>query len=174
MKNKKIDKLLTKISLGDNEAFEELYLLTSRGVFAFLYSYLNNYQDTEDAMQSVYLKIKLHISTYNIGTNGKAWIFQIAKNYALNVISKRKKNATESIDDVKIAVEQNFDVDTPIMDLIKNYLSKEEQQILILHILWSYKHREIAEILNCPTGTITSKYKRAVEKLKIKIKEKKL
>ena len=58
MKKAEIDKLLQKTAKGDNAAFERLYEKTKRGVFAFLYTYLQNYADTEDAMQTVYLKIK--------------------------------------------------------------------------------------------------------------------
>ena len=61
MDERQIDKLLTRISTGDNEAFEELYEKTKRGVFSFVYSYLDNYASTEDVMQTVYLKIKLNI-----------------------------------------------------------------------------------------------------------------
>ena len=49
-------------------------------------------------------------------------------------------------------------------------INEEEQRIVTLHVLWRYKHREIADILGCPTGTVTSKYKRSVEKVKAVIK----
>ncbi|MDE6373709.1 MAG: RNA polymerase subunit sigma-24, partial [Clostridia bacterium] len=74
MDKNQIDKLLVKISRGDNAAFEELYERTKKGVFSFLYSYLKNYENTEDAMQSVFLKIKLNAAQYERGTNGSAWI----------------------------------------------------------------------------------------------------
>ena len=50
-------------------------------------------------------------------------------------------------------------------------LSEEEQRIVTLHVQWGYKHRELAQILGCPTGTVTSKYKRAIEKLRKALKE---
>jgi RNA polymerase sigma-70 factor (ECF subfamily) len=50
-------------------------------------------------------------------------------------------------------------------------LTDEEQRIIILHVLWGYKHREIGKILDCPTGTVTSKYKRAIEKMRKALKE---
>ena len=54
---------------------------------------------------------------------------------------------------------------------MERILSEDEQRIVTLHVVWDYKHREIAEILGCPTGTVTSKYKRAIEKLKKSLKE---
>ena len=56
MRHAQTDKLLRRIAMGDNQAFEQLYERSKRGVFAFLHTYLHNYADTEDAMQMVYLK----------------------------------------------------------------------------------------------------------------------
>ena len=160
------DRLLRKIAKGDNLAFESLYLKTRRGVYAFLYSYLKNSHDTEDAMQTVYLKIKLNISSYKIGTNGRAWILQIAKNHALTLL-KQNKRQEELVENRT----NEYTFGGEITDIIERVLSEEEKRILILHVLWGYKHREIAEELSCPTGTVTSKYKRAIEKLRKELEE---
>lgn len=155
------------ISQGDNDAFNELYKQTGKGVFAFIYSYLKNYQDAEDVLQGVYLKIKLNAYQYKQGTNARAWILQIAKNLSLNEIKKRKP-AEELTDDVPST---QFSPSMGISDVMNKVLDEDERQIMILHVLWGYKHREIAEILNCPTGTVTSKYKRSIEKMKQALKE---
>ena len=54
---------------------------------------------------------------------------------------------------------------------MQRVLTEEEQRIVTLHVVWNYKHREIAEMLGVPTGTVTSKYKRSIEKLKNAFKE---
>jgi len=167
MDKKYIDNLLYKISNGDNSAFEELYLKTRKGVFAFLYTYFQNYHDAEDAMQNAYLKLKRSIHTYKHGTNGTAWILQIAKSYALTELKKNKSVvALESVPEASCELEYNS-----VIDVMKRVLSQEEERIVTLHVLWEYKHREIGEALGLPTGTVTSKYKRAIEKLKNSLKE---
>lgn len=171
MKGAEIDKLLQKTALGDNEAFELLYARTKRGVFSFLHSYFHNYADTEDAMQTVYLKIKVGIDSYRLGTNGRAWILQIAKNHALNELKKRRQTVDlESLETPPFA-EQPCLGESGVEEVMQRVLSIEERRIIILHVLWGYKHREIAQMQNCATGTITSKYKRAIEKLKRALKE---
>jgi RNA polymerase sigma-70 factor (ECF subfamily) len=167
MRETNIDSLLREIANGDNDAFETLYLRTSRGVYAFLYGYFHSHADTEDAMQTVYLKVKMGIGSYRAGTNGRAWLLQIAKNHALNELAKRKN--TVLIDDFDIPVQENFD--EGFTAELKTILTEEEYQIVTLHVLWKYKHREIAMMLSCPTGTVTSKYKRAIGKLKARLKE---
>ena len=169
MDERQIDKLLCRISTGDNQAFEGLYDKTRRGVFSFIYSYLNNYESTEDVMQTVYLKVKLNIDKYRQGTNGRAWLLEIAKNLALNEIKQRK-----SAEYKNELISGNAVVQAPtgeITDIMRRTLTKEEQRIVILHVLWGYKHREIARIMDVPTGTITSKYKRSISKMQQALKE---
>ena len=160
VRKRQIDHLLALVAKGDNEAFSQLYSATSHGVFSIVYSYMNNYEDTEDIMQTVYLKIKLNIDSYKIGTNGGAWILSIAKNLALNEL--KKKRHTEDIDEQNAGSYEDHS-SLEITEIMSKVLSKEEQEIVTLHVLWKYKHKEIAKMLNCPTGTITSKYKRAIE-----------
>ena len=118
-------------------------------------------------MQTVYLKIKLYIDKYTPDTNGRAWILQIAKNLALNELYARKK--TINIDDTDI--EDKSPMPDGISETMQKVLDEEERRIVIMHVLWGFKHREIAEMINCPTGTVTSKYKRSIAKLKSALKE---
>ena len=161
------DRLLQRISHGDNAAFEELYVKTRRGVYAFLYTYVQRNADAEDLMQTVYLKVKTNISQYRHGTNGSAWILQIAKNLALNEL---KKSSRLQLSDEVIGTSDTFEYGT-VSDAMRRTLSEEEQRIITLHVLWGYRHREIADMLGCPTGTVTSKYKRAIKKMKEALKE---
>lgn len=167
-----INKLLVKIASGDQDAFAQLYIDTSKGVYAFLYTYLQNHHDCEDAMQEVYLKIKCNIHQYRPGTNGSAWILQIAKNHALNMLQYQSRHQMVDIDEV-VAVAENDGLSAVggVMDTMRRVLTQQEQQIVTMHVLWGYKHRQIAKELGCPTGTITSKYKRAVDKLKAELKD---
>ncbi len=168
MNKREIDIALKKISQGDEASFEKLYVETKGGVYAFLYSYFSNGADCEDAMQTTYLKIKQNVSQYQVGTNGLAWILQVAKNTALNEL--RKKANLEKRQSDFLPSEQNKieSVETKecLTAIMKKILDGEEQRIVILKVVWGYRHKEIAKIMNCPIGTVTSKYKRATEKLK--------
>ena len=170
MNRTELDGLLRLIAKGDNSAFEDFYLRTKNGVYAFLYTYFHNAADTEDAMQCVYLKIKMNIHGYLFGSNPSAWILQIAKHHALNELRRRRK---ELVSDEAVALHSAETVafTDGITDVMQQTLTEEEQRIVTLHVLWQYKHREIAEILGCPTGTVTSKYKRAIKKMQDALKE---
>ena len=45
-------------------------------------------------------------------------------------------------------------------------LSDEERQIVMLHAVSGFKHREIAGLLEMPLSTVLSKYNRAMKKLR--------
>lgn len=170
MDRTELDGLLRLIAQGDNSAFAELYARTKRGVYAFLYTYFHNAVDAEDAMQTVYLKIKTGIGGYRIGSNARAWILQIAKNQALNELRRRQRE-TVSDEEVQMRAPITESPTHGVTDVMQRTLTEEEQRIVTLHVLWNYKHREIAEMLECPTGSVTSKYKRAIEKMREALKE---
>ena len=86
-------------------------------------------------------------------------------------LKKKRETVGEEMLNTLPDKEIGFSDSSGIIGIMKRCLTNEEEKIVILHVLWGYKHREIAEILNCPTGTITSKYKRAVQKVKDKLKE---
>lgn len=169
MYEQQLDRLIVRISGGDDDALAELYEKTNRGVFAFLYSYLDNREDSEDAMQDVYLRVKLHAGSYRHGTNARAWMLQIAKNIALNELAGRAR--TVDADLTRMAASDDGDGELGITELMKKVLTEEERRIIALHVLWGYRHREIAEMTGCPVGTVTAKYNRSVKKLKRILKE---
>ena len=169
MKKAEVDKLLCRVADGDNNAFEQLYIKTGRGVFAFVLSYLHSRQDAEDVVQNVYLKIKTSVCGYRRGTNATAWILQIAKNSAIDFLRQRKQQVY--LDEIENVGKEDEISGGEVMTAIETTLNEEEQRIVILHVLWGYKHHEIGKILSLPTGTVTSKYKRSIEKLQKVLKE---
>ena len=168
MSAKEMDALLGKIAAGDNVAFEEFYIRTKNGVYAFLRSYFTNRADVEDVMQTVYLKVKRGIGGYKRGTNARAWLLQITKNQALTELEKRKREIP--MEDIEIVASET-PTDGVVTEAMERVLTAEEKRVVTLHVLWGYKHREIAEMIGTPTGTVTSKYKRAIAKLQKYLKE---
>ena len=50
--------------------------------------------------------------------------------------------------------------DKMILDMIFKYISLEERNILMLHIVAGYKFREIAKLQDMPLSTVLAKYNR--------------
>ncbi len=165
MEKEKLDELMAAVAEGDNEAFEKLYLATAKGVYVFAYSYVNNKSDAEDLMQTAFLQIKKKAYTYQKGTNARAWMLQIVKNLALDELRRRKRERERLADaDKAESASYEFSENTALEYMMRS-LNGEEREIVLLHVFWGYKHREIAKKLNLPLGTVTWRYNKAIKKL---------
>jgi len=115
----------------------------------------------------------VHSAAAAYRSSGKpmAWLITIAKNLCLMKLRERKKKAEVEDEDFFINAQYNEDSrltpeDAFILNECMNELSDEERQIVVLHVVSGFKHREIASFLNMALPTVLSKYHRALKKLK--------
>ena len=123
----------------------------------------------EELMQETYVRVKQNIRSYREG-NFSAWLLMIARNLAYNHVrrAKRETPLPENPPEREYRMEEGG---TPVLDAVKAVLGEEEGQIVVLHAVGGYKHREIAKMLNKPLGTVTWTYKNALEKLRKYLEE---
>ena len=119
-----------------------------------------------------FLQLKLKIHTYREGTNAKAWFLQIVKNLCLDELRKRKRIEKNVADEKEFekAVYNPFEQGSA-MEYMMRTLTEEEQKIVVMHVFWGYKHKEIAKQLDIPLGTVLWRYNVAIKKLKSYNKE---
>lgn len=165
--------LMTRIAGRDEKAFEELYRLTYRPLFSFLLSLTADQEKARDLMQETYLSVFISAGQYRDQGNPMAWIMKIGKNLFLMDKRNRDSGLIYVEDPTESAPEIPFDNigDYESREILQNLfevLSTEERTIVVLHDLWGFRHREIAEILDVPTGTVLSKYHRSIKKLREK------
>ena len=165
-----LDNLMLHIARGDEVAFEELYNQTKSGLYSFILSICKNHHLAEDVMQNTYIRIRLSANMYKVGSNTLAWIYTIAKNLTLNELNKQKHEMSIDFDDKgsKIGGQYTIDdkVSSPLLNVMKKVLNESETQIISLHLISGFKHREIAEMLDKPLGTVLWTYKNALNKIK--------
>ena len=171
MNKREINNLMQAVQNGDEVAFVQLYKKTYKGVFSFIFSYTNNYHTTEDLLQDTYIKVKTKAQLYKVGTNAVAWILQIAKNTTLDYLKKEKHNSGEELKEEIIKDNNSFDGNFELHEILNNSLNESDRQIVLLHLIYGYKNREIAKILDIPIGTILWRYNKALKILKEKLKE---
>ena len=152
---------------GNTASLEFIYLNTKNAVFSVIYAILKDYQLSEDVMHDTYIKMSKNIMYYKPNTNPKAWIVTIAKNLAINVYNRRKRETSIDIDS-SVYGEYKIDENGNGMELKKalSQLNETERQIVLLHCLGGFKHREIAKILDKPIGTVMWTYNNSLSKLK--------
>jgi RNA polymerase sigma-70 factor (ECF subfamily) len=173
MKKEKLEKAVIRLRQGDSNALAEIYEITSRGVFTFVLPILHDYQLAEDVMQQTFVTAYENIQSYQPGTNARNWLLTIAKNMALTEIKKRKREVSYDFDQDNHPDGVYFlgNIDSPTIALANKVLAEDEFNIVIMYAVGEYKHREIAEFLHMPLGTVTWKYNNALKKMRKALEE---
>lgn len=164
------EELMERVVSGDDDAFEELYYLTYRPLYAFLLSMTMNQQDAEDIMQETYLRIRAAAHLYKEKGNPMAWIMKIGKNLYLMKLRGEKNKQSDCFDDHDNETELSMDnisvaEDRLLLQHLFQKISGEERDIIIMHVSMGWKYKEIADYMHIPIGTVLSKYHRAMRML---------
>lgn len=163
------DACLAGVAQKDSEALERLYHLTSAAVYGLALSTLKNTHDAEDVLHDCYVSIWSAAGQYRSAGKPLAWILTITRNLCLMKLRERKRSAEvpqEDWEDYLVACEGMSSEDKLTVTECMSLLSDEERQIVVLHAVAGFRHREIAQVLSLPLATVLSKYSRAVKKLK--------
>ena len=168
------ENLIIRMASNDGAAFRELYQQTSGVVYGFAMSILRNKHDAEDVMHDAFIKIYSGAVTYKPSGTPLAWILTIVRNLCLNRIRAGKVcEDLSEYDDLAGSSNDSEDMlDRMVLETAMSVLDAEERQIVVLHAMTGFKHREIAEILDLPTGTVLSKYNRALKKMRKEMESK--
>lgn len=164
-----LDKCIADLAKKKIDAMTALYQSTSVSVYSFALSILKNPQDAEDVLQDSFVNIYSAAGSYRSAGKPMAWILTIAKNLSLRKLQERKAKADIPQEERETYLENKENVsadDRMIISETMKILTDEERQIVVLHAVSGFKHREIAELLRLPLATILSKYHRATIKMK--------
>lgn len=167
-----LDEALQRLAAGEKDALEEIYRQTRKTVYYIALSVVRERMLAEDVMQTTYLKILAHAARYRVGSNARAWIARIAKNEAVTLWRRRRREI--SVDEraeaarfpVAEADEYGF-----LIDLARRVLKEAEFAVLLLAAAEGYKRREIAAMLGLPVATVSWHYGRAVDKMQRALSE---
>lgn len=162
-----LDTLLTRIARGDREALTALYNELHGAIYGYAYSLVGNKHDAEDVLHDCFLAIVKSVGGYQSNGTPKAWIFTIAKNLCLQKLRERKKADLPTPEEWSTLPDKDDTADDRLtVRACLTQLSEEDRQIVVLHAVSGFRHREIAAFLDMPLSTVLSKYNRALKKLK--------
>lgn len=165
MNEKRIDELIIQLQQGNMEAFDEFYELTKKGVYSMAYQILKSRDEAENVLQDTYLKFLEKLPEMKKDRSVLAYLMQTSKNLSLNIISKDRR-ILHQVDITSIPEEEKSQNDDEVMRKMREVLSAEENQIVLMHCLYDMSHKEIANEIHKPIGTVTWKYNQAIKKLK--------
>jgi RNA polymerase sigma factor (sigma-70 family) len=152
--------------------FEELAMPLFDSLYNFARWLAHNSNEAEDLVQETYLKALRRFSSFQAGTNFRAWIFQILRNTFLSSCSKLDRRMTVAMDSEEDGPELAVDTETPETILLNRSNSDLVQraiedlpvhyrETLLLCDAEEMSYQEIAQILSIPIGTVMSRLARA-------------
>ena len=165
---------------GDAAAFERLYRLHSRKVYALCLRMTGDPTEAADLTQDVFLQLFRKIGTFRGESSFSTWLHRMAVNIVL--MRFRKKPIADASLDALTDPEDEFStppkefgvpdlrlsgvIDRVILQAAINELPLGYKAMFILHYVQGYKYTEIAEILGCTVGNSKSQVHKARMRLR--------
>lgn len=169
-----LDSYLGRIAEGDQNALSSLYCAASASVYGYALSVLKNTHDAEDVLQDAFIHIYNAASGYSSEGKPMAWIISITRNLCLQRLREHKRTADLPQEDWEPYLRSKEGLsgeDRLVLEQCMLALTDEERQIVVLHAVAGFKHRELAALLELPLSTVLSKYNRALKKLQTSLRK---
>ena len=184
--NKEIDlALVRRAKKGDYRAFDLLVLKYQSRVIATAYKYVKEKQLAEDIAQEAFIKSYKSLDSFREESSFYTWVYRIAVNTAKNYIVSSKRR--EEIIMTDLSEDNNYYPEKPDIDSPQDILNASELRDLIFATLSSLgegtrtalslrefdglSYEQIAEISNCPVGTVRSRIFRGREMIEEKVRK---
>ena len=177
--------LVKRAKAGDYQAFDLLVLKYQSRLISTAFKFVKDLQIAEDLVQDSFIKSFKSIGSFREDSTFYTWIYRITVNTSKNyLVSKKRKDELLQTD---ISNEENYfiepiDKDTPedlfhasqlhkIIIESLNRLGEDTKTALTLREFDGLSYEQIAEVVNCPVGTVRSRIFRGREVIDDAIKE---
>lgn len=166
------------------ESFAELVLPLLDSLYNFACWLTQDRVEAEDVVQETYAKALGGFSSFQPGTNFRAWIFRILRNTFLNSRSGLAVTRTVGLGDegneaalarVTEETPESILLEQMNQEAVRDALEKLPipfREVLLLADMEEMAYREIAETLSIPAGTVMSRLARARKLLRENLREK--
>src|SRR5690349_17527900 len=175
------EQLVKAAKRGDMAAFEELVARHRDKIYARAFSMMRNEEEAVDLSQEAWVKSWQRLKQFQGESSFGTWMTRIVINLCLDQLRKRKRQRTESIeemDEESGGVERQMPVVTvnpterlerrelwQRIDQALAQMSHEHRTVLVLHEFEEMEYKEIAKAMDCSIGTVMSRLFYARRKL---------
>lgn len=171
--------LIRLIARSQESALSELYDRYSRLIYSLALNAVGDPATAEEITQDVFIRIWDHAGTYQAEKSKVVtWIASITRYRSIDVIRRRKiRPESQSVSwEIEpsanemnpINVEQTVEISQERRRVRQaiSVLPEEQRQALAYAYFQGYTHREIAEVLGEPLGTVKTRIRLAMQKLR--------
>ena len=175
------EELIDQFLEGDQAAYSVLVCRYEKTLYSFIYRYTGNSEMSEDVFQETFLQIHKSAGSFDTSRLFRSWLFTIALNKARDMMRRKSRKhvsldtridsegKSSSIADYlpskKLGPEQIFMNQETIdnVNVIVEQMSPTHRAVLSLSYYQKLPHKEVAEILGIPVGTVKSRLHAAIK-----------
>jgi RNA polymerase sigma-70 factor (ECF subfamily) len=155
---------------GDTAAFGDLVDAYEGKLYNLALQITGSQDDAMDVTQSAFVKAYEKLHTFDPGYRFFSWVYRIAVNEALNLISRRRREAKLEFDTEDLAADpEQTTGDQEIWHWVGRALDKlspDHRAVIVLKHFQGMSYREIAQILDIPEKRVKSRLFTARRKLR--------
>jgi len=151
---------------GDLDAFSMLYELHKTAIFRTALAITGERMPAEEILQETFLRAYRHIQKIRDGVSLSPWLYRVAVNLAYDLTAKKRRGTTiinalierltmQPLTSPERKLEER-EQQALIYEAI-NKLEFKQRATLVLFYLQNFSMLEIAEIMDCPVGTVKSR-----------------
>ena len=163
------------------DSFEELAMPLFDQLYNFAHWLTQNREEAEDLVQETYAKALKGFSSFQLGTNFRAWMYRILRNTFLTSRTGLKATMTVPLEPEEDGPELAVERDTPetilferanreVLQSAIDKLPVYFREILLLCEVEEMSYQEISETLSVPIGTVMSRLSRARRSLRDRLR----
>ncbi len=175
--------LITAVRAGAEGAWEDFLAAYGRRLYGYFFRATGSHHDAEDLLGEMMLRLVRKMGEYDDRGRFEPWLFRIAANLVRDRIRRAKARlapmSLESNDDEHIGLGETISgpaspVDAELLagedrDALAEALAKlpeRSRQMVLLRHFGDMSFKEIAEIYDCPVGTVLARVHRALKTLR--------
>ncbi len=158
---------------GDSQAFMEIVTRYQGMVYGVCLRILRDHSKAEDIVQESFLKLTKSRpkASHALGP----WLHRVATNNAISYLrsdSRRKARETTYMDQRSIPTPPEWNDVGEILDQALDALPEENRSVIVAHYLEGRTQVDVAQHLNIPRSTVTSRIRTGLNQLQHKMKAK--
>lgn len=171
--------LMLRVKDGDHDAFSVLLDRYERQLFVFFLRQFGDEESARDYVMDTFLRVYRAASRYEPKAKFSTYIYQIARNLAINESRKRDFRRTESLDEMSDesgmqfagnqlnpAEEMEMRERVTLVQEALRELPEDQRTIIILVEYQELPYEKVAQIMGCSMGTVKSRMHRARQKIR--------
>ena len=183
MESQQLRAIIASARAGDEEAYRQLLAAYGRRLYGYFFRATRSHHEAEDLLGEVMLRLVRRLGDYQHRGRFEPWLFSIAANLVRDRIRRSKARAAP------VSLESGGDGEASLGEALEGgsepadrallageasgrlaaaleELDEQSRHMVLLRHFGEMSFKEIADVFQCPVGTVLAKVHRALKSLR--------